>query len=55
VVAATTAVREPKRDDVLISWSDDYSVGQLTMDAHHQKLISLINHIGLSLNQTSFY
>ena len=51
VVAATTAVREPKRDDVLISWSDDYSVGQLTMDAHHQKLISLINQLYTALKR----
>ena len=38
-------------DGDLIQWEADYSVGVLTMDAHHQKLISLINQLSAALKR----
>jgi hemerythrin-like metal-binding protein len=36
-----------------IPWKEEYSVGVVTMDAHHQKLISLINRLHAALKQGS--
>jgi hemerythrin-like metal-binding protein len=36
---------------VLIPWKEDYAVGVLAMDSHHQKLISLINRLHAALKQ----
>jgi methyl-accepting chemotaxis protein len=49
--AAPAASRNAKQGDALINWSDDYSVGQVTMDAHHQRLISLINQLYTALKE----
>jgi methyl-accepting chemotaxis protein len=43
--------KRPQDDSVLIHWSDKYSVGVLTMDAHHQKLIGFINQLYAALKR----
>ena len=47
----TPSVRENPQEDTLIQWSEEYSVEVLTMDAHHQKLISLINQLYAALKR----
>ena len=44
-------MRENPQEDTLIQWSEEYSVEVLTMDAHHQKLISLINQLYAALKR----
>jgi methyl-accepting chemotaxis protein len=49
--SSATAPSRSAAEDVLIPWKEDYSVGVLTMDSHHQRLISLINRLHASLKQ----
>jgi hemerythrin-like metal-binding protein len=42
---------KPEPEGVLIAWKADYSVGVVMMDAHHQKLISLINQLYTALKR----
>ena len=48
---APIATGKPEDANARIPWKEDYSVGVLTMDAHHQKLISLINRLHAALKQ----
>jgi len=52
---AQTTFTPAADDSVLIQWKDEYSVSVVSMDAHHQRLIDLINrlHAAMRSKQTS--
>ena len=47
---SSTALKVEK-SDVLIPWTESLSVGVSSMDAHHQKLINMINELHAALRQ----
>lgn len=48
VVAAFIAVQQRKADADYIRWSEDMSVGHAELDRDHQRLIGILNHLGIN-------
>lgn len=49
VVAAFMAVHERKAAAQFIQWSENMSVGHAELDRDHQRLIGILNHLGINM------